>query len=449
MTIGLGLAPGGSAGAGVPSVVRNISAEGLVAFLPDARPDGRLAASWNESADGLAWTIALHPGVTFHDGSPVTASTVRDILIRDLPNYMGPAFGDVKEINASNDLQLEFRMKRRSTFLLESLDSSIQMGGDPPVGTGPFYAKEPLKGKTEVELFPHERHYGGKPRIDRLHVRGYTSIRSAWADMLRGRVDMLYEISVDATDLLKGSTQVQVFFFPRPYAYAAILNVRRPPLRDPAVRRALNAAIDRARIVHDALGGHGAPADGPLLPSHWAYDTTAPKFEYDPKLLRGLTFKCLYVERSHERLALVLQQQLQEAGVQVVLENAPVDEGTNRIYGGDFDAALVDVANGPLVRSYLFWHSEGPNNWGHFASPAVDDALGAIQHAPDESAYRSAVARFQRAMVDDPPAIFLAWSERARAVSTKFDVPAEPGRDILSTLRWWRPAADKRIDNPN
>jgi peptide/nickel transport system substrate-binding protein len=362
---------------------------------------------------------------------------------------MGPAFRDVKDIAAISDEQLEFRMNRRSTFLLESLDFSIQKGGDPPVGTGPFYAKDPLKGSSEVELFPHQNYYGGKPGIDRLFVRGYTSIRSAWADMLRGRVDMLYEISDDATDLLEGSTQVQAYTFQRPYAYAAILNVRRPALRDAAVRRALNAAIDRARIVNDALEGHGAPADGPLLPSHWAYDNTADRFEYNPELLRGLTFKCLYLERSHERLALVLQQQLQAAGVQVILEKAPVDEGSARIYSGDFDAALVDVANGPLVRSYLFWHSEGPNNWGRFASRAVDDALEEIQHAADEPAYRSAVARFQRAMVHDPPAIFLAWSERTRAVSTRFDVRAEPGQDILRTLRVWGPAADKPVDSPN
>jgi hypothetical protein len=49
------------------------------------------------------------------------------------------------------------------------------------------------------------------------------------------------------------------------------------------------------------------------------------------------------------------------------------------------------------------------------------------------------VAALQRAIVDDPPAIFLAWSQRARAVSTRFHVPVEPGRDILSTLRLWRP----------
>ena len=51
--------------------------------------------------------------------------------------------------------------------------------------------------------------------------------------------------------------------------------------------------------------------------------------------------------------------------------------------------------------------------------------------------------------MDDPPAIFLAWSERARAVSKRFDVPPpKPGRDILGTLRLWKPAGDAAQAEP-
>jgi ABC-type transport system substrate-binding protein len=117
---------------------------------------------------------------------------------------------------------------------------------------------------------------------------------------------------------------------------------------------------------------------------------------------------------------------------------------------GDFDAVLADARNGPnLLRAYQFWHSGGPNNYGHFSSPAVDAALDAIRHAPDDAAYKAGVSAFQRAIVDDPPGIFLAWSERARAVSTRFEVPVEPGRDVLSTLRLWRPAGDRRQASRN
>jgi peptide/nickel transport system substrate-binding protein len=145
-------------------------------------------------------------------------------------------------------------------------------------------------------------------------------------------------------------------------------------------------------------------------------------------------------------MALFVQQQLRAAGIDVRLELTTVDEGLARVSKGDFDAWLADVGIGPgFLRQNLFWHSGGPFNWGRYSNPRVDEALDAIRHASDESQYRSAVAAFQSAMVDDPPAIFLAWSERARAVSARFDVYQEPGRDILNTLRLWRPANVERV----
>jgi peptide/nickel transport system substrate-binding protein len=141
-----------------------------------------------------------------------------------------------------------------------------------------------------------------------------------------------------------------------------------------------------------------------------------------------------------ERLALFVQRQLQAIGVDLEFEVMPVDAAMEKVYKGDFDVFLADASHGPtLIRAYWFWHSRGPFNWGHFASSAVDAALDAIRDAPDDETYRTAVGDFQRAIVNDPPAIFLAWSQRARAVSTRFEVPMEPGRDILSTLRLWRP----------
>ena len=45
----------------------------------------------------------------------------------------------------------------------------------------------------------------------------------------------------------------------------------------------------------------------------------------------------------------------------------------------------------------------------------------------------------QRVLVDDPPAVFIAWDETARAVGRRFRIPVAPGRDILSSLSQWRP----------
>jgi len=72
-----------------------------------------------------------------------------------------------------------------------------------------------------------------------------------------------------------------------------------------------------------------------------------------------------------------------------------------------------------------------------------------MRHAANDDDYRDGIASFQDAIVNDPPAIFLAWSERARAVSTRFEIPAEPDRDILRTLRLWRPAGSLRDATEN
>jgi ABC-type transport system substrate-binding protein len=108
---------------------------------------------------------------------------------------------------------------------------------------------------------------------------------------------------------------------------------------------------------------------------------------------------------------------------------------------GDFDIVLMDVIQGPgLLRPLWFWGSNEPFNWGGYSNRDVDAAFKAIRLAANDDEYKAGVAALQRAIADDPPAIFLAWRERARAVSTRFDVPAEPGRDILRTLRLWKPS---------
>jgi peptide/nickel transport system substrate-binding protein len=233
-----------------------------------------------------------------------------------------------------------------------------------------------------------------------------------------------------------------------------LLNTKRAPLRDAALRKKLNAAIDRERLVTEILGKSGAPAEGPVWPDHWAYDATADHREYRPEMIAvgpgRLALTCIVADPAQELLALEIQRQLQGVGVDLRLVAEPLDQAFRRVEAGDFDTILVNAIQGPnLVRPYLFWHSRGPYNYGHFTSEAVDNALDAIRHAASDEAYRAGVAVFQRAIAADPPAIFLTWSERARAVSARFEVPSEPQRDVWSVLRLWRPTGGSSSGSTN
>lgn len=385
----------------------------------------------------------LRPNVKFQNGRQVTAPIVREILLRDLPSESDSTYKDIKEIRVVNDLELEFVLRRRSSFLLESLDLLIRESPKTTIGTGPFTA--PPDASSEVVITANDHYYEGKPTIDQVVFRQYGSVRAAWADMLRGEVDMLYEIGQDAFESLQPSSNVRVFTFQRSYAHVVILNTRRPLFRRSALRRALNMAIDRSAIVSEVFDGHATPATGPISPNHWAYDKSVPAFSFSPDKVadgdRRIRFRAIVGDPSNERLALLVQRQLQAIGVDLELEMMPLKLAQEKMLAGDFDAFFVDAALGPtMIRPYRLWYSGEQYNWTGFSSSVIDAALDEVRAAPDDNAYKAGIAAFQRAVVEDPPVVFLVWSERSRAVSSRFEVTVEPGRDITSTLRQWRPA---------
>ncbi len=441
LTVGYGLTTGENPQAGIRQAVGNIALEGLIAFGSDSRPQPWLAERWAISEDGLTWRVDLRQGVKFHDGSPVSAEVIRQILEKRLPQELGGAYKNIRSIRVSSEYSLEFMLQKRSAFLMEALAFPVQGSSTDIVGTGPFRL---MRGpESAVEMRVNEHYYDGIPEIDRIVFKPYASVRSAWADMLRGEVDMLYEVGPEARDVFKSSSVVRMFTFERPYAYVVILNLKKPPLADSAFRRALNTAIDRQAVIATGLNGYGRPAEGPIWPEHWAYSSELPTFESGSRPTNPAEFVCLFADASLERLVLTIQKQLRTIGVNVRFELLPIDKALARVESGDFDAFLADAGQGPtLLRPYLFWYGGSPYNWGNYNNPAVNDAFDRINAAEDDEAYQKGVEALQRALVNDPPGIFLAWGERTRAVSTRFNVPVEPGRDILSTLRLWRPAAE-------
>jgi peptide/nickel transport system substrate-binding protein len=447
LTIGVAVPATANAVAGMRQTVENVTLEGLLNYGRDGRPVAFLAQAWSRSDDGLTLRLRLQPGAVFHDGSPVTAAIARDNLLKRLPRDLGPAFEDVQEIRTPSDSEVEIVLKQPSAFAIEALDVPIAKPGTANIGTGPFELVR--QGDGEIEMRANAHYYLGKPAIDRIVFKSYASVRSAWADLLRAKVDMLYEVGGDALDSLQPSNQVRIFSYRRHYAYMAIFNPNRPMLHDAAVRRRLNLAVNREQLIVDALGGRGMPATGPVWPAHWAIAPDAGGFAFAPEAMGGrapLRLTCIFGDPTLERLALVLERQLQSVGVDLTLQAVSADSMLQRLADADFDLVLTDAISGPsMARPYLFWHSKGPFNYGRFASRAVDAALDAVRHALNDDAYRTAVAAFQRAIVDDPPALFLAWIERARAVSTRFDVMSEPERDVWSSLRLWRPVAGPAI----
>ena len=438
---------------GLRQLSQNFSFEGLALPGEDGRMQPRLAEGWTPGNDGRSLTIKLRPNAKFHDGSPVDAKTVAGILPDGLRSFMGPVYSDVEYVRASAAGDVELGFHKASQFLLESLEAVIQKPGSPVVGTGPFVAAP----NSTTEMRANGDYYLGRPVIDTIHVETYPSVRTAWAEMLRGRIDFLWEVGADALDSMEKSSTVSVFTFTQRYQFVIVLNQESPAMRSPEIRRALNQGIDRAAVVSNALNGYGVASSGPLWPRYWALPPDLPKFEFDPKAAADAVgratgtaagkpgrfhFTCLVPpDTLNERITIEVKRQLASIGVDMAVEQISQDQIVQRTTKKEYDAALIPLISGPtLFRPYLIWHSKTPLNWAGWGNTTVDTALDRVREASSEDQYRGAVGGLQRAFMDNPPAIFLAWSVRARAVSNRFVVPPpEAGRDVVSTLRVWKP----------
>ena len=456
---------------GIRQAATQLSTEGLTGNNREGRATPRLAESWTPSPDGLRWVFRLRANAKFHDGSPVDAASVKHSLDESLANLsdrsLVPGLDDIVSVEVTGPRELTVALRNRSTFFLDDLSIPISKRGHDAktVGTGPFIVKSSSPEQIVMSTFTD--HYLGAPEVDRIVWKPYPALRTAWAGMMRGEIDFLYEVSQESAEFVQGESSVNTFSFLRPYALGVAFNSRRPIFTDERIRHALNFAVDRQTIIDQALKGRGVSAQSPIWPLHWAYDATVPGFSYDPSRAAAILdstnarvtgnrggelapggparfrFTCLVLDNLPvwERMALLVQRQLREIDVDMQLEAVSAAAFNARIAKGDFDAVFLEFSARSMSRAYVFWHSESPRNAFGYRDSAVDQAFAAIRRAPagDDDTYRVAVRELQQRMITSPPGIFLAWGQTARAVSTRFHVPEEKDRDdVLQTLSRWQ-----------
>jgi peptide/nickel transport system substrate-binding protein len=432
--------------------------ERLVALGRDGRPEPRLAERWEMSPDGLTWRFTLRQGLVFQNGQPITSTDARAAIVPDPQapdSAVTPGLRDLVAVETPTPREMIIRLKRPNAFLLEGLNLS-PVTGEGDSGAGPFRLDTRTPGKVTLRRF--DRYYRGRSDLAGVSIAEYPSQREAWSAMMRGDVDVLYDIAPDAFEFVKESPNAHIASHLRPYVIALTFNMAHPRLGRRDVRRALNQAIDRTRLIDAVVGGRGVPAVDHIWPNHWARDAAAPAFVFDPAAARtaldaaGLrrkagsrtpsrfSFTCLVqADPRYERLALLIQRQLLTVDVDMRLEAVPLSAFRPRVASGKFDAFLGElIASHGLSFTYMWWRST-PEPFIRTGYAGADAALERVRAARTDDDLRQAVRDLQRTMHDDPPAAFLYWGQASRAVSRRFVLPAAGDDvDIMRTVDRWR-----------
>jgi len=239
--------------------------------------------------EGTYYTFKIKGGVTFHDGSPLTAYDVQYSInqARRSSLYSG-RFSDIYGVTAIDSETLAISLARANMLFPLLLDVPIIKEGtiydDNPPGTGPYVlAKE--QDIVFLEAYEGYRDYDKLP-LKRIYLQEFDaeSIVGAYEE---GYVDLVILDPNDPTVPAFGGNS-EVRYFNTTYLQYLGFNMRGGFFSNPDMRRALSYLIDRSYIAQTIMSGGGEEAWVPTAIKTPAIETVASQFSYSPEKAREL-----------------------------------------------------------------------------------------------------------------------------------------------------------------
>ncbi|QJB56813.1 ABC transporter substrate-binding protein [Pseudodesulfovibrio sp. zrk46] len=450
-----------------------------------------LATNYSLSEDGLTWRVTIRKDAKFSDGTALTAKDVAYTF-----NTAANAGGKVDLIQMSSakaidDFEIEFKLKERDTTFINRF---ISLGIVPKATHGPGYARNPIgsgpykmiewnEGQQMIaEINPY--YYDSKPHFKRL-VFLFTDEDTSFAAAKAGKVDAVVVPQALAVQTIPGmkmhavkSVDNRGLMFPTIPVNGKKTDTGAPignnVTADPAIRKAINVAVDRKLLVSGILEDFGRPAYGACDGLPW--DNSANKInDADPKAARKILadagwkdtdgdgilekdgikaeFTIIYpaTRAIRQYLALACADMLKGIGIKANVEGKRSwDEIKQRMHS---DVIVFGWGSHDPIEVYHLYSShhagDGYNNAGYYKNATVDSYL---DKAITAASYEESLDYWKKAQWDgttgsnakgDAPWAWLVNLDHTYFISTHLDVgtsqvePHGHGWPITANIHKW------------
>ena len=293
----------------------------------DLQPKPGLAESWR-LVDPLTWEFRIRSGVTFHDGSPLTAedivfSLARIPAIPNNPNPYTPLTRSIDRAEAAEPLLLRIRTKFPDAILPNQLAGVFVISrnaardaqpadfrsGKAAIGTGPYRFVSWQPG-DRLELARNDGYWGGAQPWEKVSLRVIANNAARTVSLRSGDVDVVGNLNPAHAEMLGRDAGVSLFKRPSDRVVYLILDVARDrtpmatdragqvlspnPLKDLRVRQAISMAINRDAIAERVMDGFALPAHQLAPEGIIGYNPAIPRQIHDVQLARRLLTEAGY-----------------------------------------------------------------------------------------------------------------------------------------------------------
>ena len=426
--------------------------EGLVRRGKDMVIEPALATGWEPIGEGEGWRFTLRQGVTFHDGSQMSADDVVFSYERasseelDTRSWFAPTSG----ITKVDDFTVDIMTKAPNPIFPDSIanwmimDSGWAEANDAARpnkddgnyatlnanGTGAFRVTERQPGLTTV-LEPFDGWWDtAEHNITRAEFTPIQNPATAVAALLSGEVDFINPVPIQDAERLASSSDVQVvqgiearvIMLGFPHAAEALKYAANAgdanPFLDVRVRKAVAHAINVPAILQTIMRGNAEPASQLVSPAMRGYSTAnADPYAYDPDAARALLAEAGYADGfafglkcpnnrylNDEAVCQAVTGMLAQVGITAELDAMPVQNYWPELRADNFDMYLLGWSPGTFDAEHpirFLAHTPVDNlgtwNFGDFSRARVDELLPQIQSELDEGT--------RQAMIDEVAAL--------------------------------------------
>jgi peptide/nickel transport system substrate-binding protein len=499
---------------------------GLVRLGPGTSYQPDLAESWSVDETGRVWTFTIRPDAVWHDGEPVVAEdvvfTINALKSPDAAGAGAGAWADVgveavgeKMVRLTLGTAIGGALALATQPLLPAhlltdiplADLATSDFARLPVGSGPFAltdldgqraalvpasgvlppvvenpsasAAASPAGDSLATPLPQFTAGPPAPNLDGLEVHFYADDAALAAALRNGEVDAAAGLTTGTLESLASDATLTREVYPTTTLSTVLLNLRpsHKELRDPRVRKALLAAIDRDTLIADVLGGNATRADALVPPTSWAYDaTSAATVAYDAKAaakaLQGAGWarkggrwvapggkkpyqlEIITVPGSASPRLSAVAAYVRDAwvafGFDVTVVEVKGPDLVAKLRAGAFTSAVVDIAEGlepdlyPLLATSQV-RASGTNLEG-FQDTALDPLLEAARKPGTDGERMVAWKALLVALAARQPMLQLAWNDEVMLARGLDGVTprliADTGDRYWDVLAW-RLAADR------
>lgn len=446
-------------------------------LLPD------LAESW-EQVDDTTYVYKIRQGVTFNDGTEMTADDVVFSLNRikdpDTAASMSYLFESVESFEKTGDYELTVKLKYpdatwkfvpatspctivSKAAVEESGDEYGSINSLTCVGTGPYKLESWTSG-SEITLVKNENYWGDTStqlwdQIKYSIIPDNTSMALAAQS---GQLDYVHILGFEPEvfDMYKNISGMNFYSYASTTSSYIALNCAKAPFDDVNLRKACAYAIDKEAIAEAIGQGYAHVSKGVPMPSTMFYmdedawntalDTTIEDYSYDLDKAKEYLAKSaypngtevtLYTVPSNKALAETIQYQLSQIGVTVNINEMLKSESYEISYGYKLDEngnRLYDIYCTGWLSDYLdpigylkpFWSSKsiyaGGANQAVYSNAEVDQYIDSVYSLNDDKERAAAEIEAFRLAAEDAPYITLYDYDQPYALNSDYSLAEGP-----------------------